>query len=131
MGAGNYSRVMSKHKKSEKEEKGAAKRSEVTEEKKPKAKKASGKKADAVKKAEVTPEVAPVVAEAAPKKAATKARKPAAPRKKKPVAPTVEEVALRAYFIAERRQNMGWPGDETSDWVEAELQLKREAGFAV
>lgn len=40
---------------------------------------------------------------------------------------TTEELSLRAYFIAERRQAMGWPGDETSDWVEAERQLLAEA----
>lgn len=39
----------------------------------------------------------------------------------------IEEISLRAYFIAERRQAMGWPGDSTSDWVEAERQLKAEA----
>lgn len=40
---------------------------------------------------------------------------------------TTEEIATRAYFIAERRQNMGWPGDSTSDWAEAEAQLLAEA----
>ena len=40
---------------------------------------------------------------------------------------TIEDISLRAYFIAERRQAMGWPGDSTSDWVEAERQLKAEA----
>jgi hypothetical protein len=39
----------------------------------------------------------------------------------------IEEISLRAYFIAERRQAMGWPGDSTSDWVEAERQLKAES----
>lgn len=37
------------------------------------------------------------------------------------------EIALRAYFISERRQRMGWPGDPHSDWIEAENQLKAEA----
>jgi hypothetical protein len=41
--------------------------------------------------------------------------------------PSLEEISLRAYFIAERRQAMGWPGDSTSDWVEAERQLKSES----
>jgi len=40
---------------------------------------------------------------------------------------TTEDISLRAYFIAERRQAMGWPGNETSDWTEAERQLKAEA----
>jgi|GEM_PF-531099 len=66
------------------------------------------------------------------------AKKPVA--KKKPGAKTVEvtevtevieisndDIALRAYFIAERRRHMGWHGDETGDWVEAERQLRSEA----
>ncbi len=37
------------------------------------------------------------------------------------------EISLRAYFIAERRQKMGWPGDASSDWADAVSQLKAEA----
>lgn len=37
------------------------------------------------------------------------------------------DIALRAYFIAERRQNLGWDGDEHGDWVEAKRQLEEEA----
>lgn len=55
---------------------------------------------------------------------------PAKPRKPVEAAFTTEEISLRAYFIAERRQAMGWPGDSTSDWVEAERQLKTEAARA-
>jgi hypothetical protein len=40
--------------------------------------------------------------------------------------PTTEQVQLRAYFIGERRKSLGIPGDETSDWVQAELELKAE-----
>ena len=40
---------------------------------------------------------------------------------------TIEDISLRAYFIAERRKSHGLPGDETSDWVEAERQLLVEA----
>ncbi|MCX6972046.1 MAG: DUF2934 domain-containing protein [Verrucomicrobia bacterium] len=56
-------------------------------------------------------------------------KSPAAPRKKtvKALAITGDDIALRAYFIAERRQKMGWHGDSTGDWVEAERQLKAEA----
>ncbi len=61
---------------------------------------------------------------AAPKAAA--AKKPAAKKSKRP---TNEDIALRAYFIAERRQKLGWFGDETQDWVEAERQLLKEAGI--
>lgn len=70
------------------------------------------------------------------KAAAPKAVKPQkdpevpAPKKKvKQVEPVIaqDDIALRAYFIAERRQKLGWPGDATSDWVEAERQLIAEA----
>ncbi|SRR6266852_6230996 len=40
--------------------------------------------------------------------------------------PSNEQVALRAYFIGERRRNLGIPGDETSDWVEAEREMLEE-----
>jgi hypothetical protein len=40
--------------------------------------------------------------------------------------PSDEQVALRAYFISERRRNLGFPGDETSDWVEAEREISEE-----
>lgn len=85
-------------------------------------------------------------AKAADKAAPTVKRKPTtvkAPAKKTPMAPakakapkessaaeiviTTDEIALRAYYIAERRRSMGWGGDEHSDWVEAESQLKAEA----
>jgi hypothetical protein len=63
----------------------------------------------------------------APKKAvvakAVKAPKPAPIE----IVLTVEEISLRAYYIAERRQAMGWPGDSAHDWIEAERQLKAEA----
>lgn len=51
--------------------------------------------------------------------------KPAAPE----VAPVItqDQIATRAYYIGERRQNMGWPGDPASDWIEAEAQLIAEA----
>lgn len=56
-------------------------------------------------------------------------KSPVAPRKKPVKAPAItgDDIALRAYFIAERRQKMGWHGDSTGDWVEAERQLKAEA----
>src|SRR6266853_34266 len=40
-------------------------------------------------------------------------------REKMDVQLSNEQVALRAYFIGERRRKLGFPGDETSDWVEA------------
>lgn len=91
---------------------------------------------------------APQAAKPAPKKAAKKSQTPAAPAEavagitakpakpkaaaaKKPARPargfTDADISLRAYFIAERRHKLGWPGDSTSDWVEAERQLTAEA----
>ena len=48
------------------------------------------------------------------------------PPVKEPVIPN-KEISLRAYFIAERRQKMGWPGDSATDWLDAESQLRAEA----
>ena len=65
-------------------------------------------------------------------KSAPRAAKTArtAPRAKKkaaaPIALSQEEIALRAYFIAERRQQSGEPGDSFGDWIEAERQLLAE-----
>ncbi len=39
---------------------------------------------------------------------------------------STEDIALRAYFIAENRQRNGLHGDSQSDWLEAERQLKKE-----
>ncbi|MFA7345460.1 MAG: DUF2934 domain-containing protein [Terrimicrobiaceae bacterium] len=69
-------------------------------------------------------------ADAGLKAAKPKSQKPKAVSRKKTSAAAAisgEDIALRAYFIAERRHKMGWPGDSTSDWVEAERQLKAEA----
>jgi len=38
-----------------------------------------------------------------------------------------DEIALRAYFIAERRQKMDWASDSHTDWADAVAQLKAEA----
>ncbi len=38
-----------------------------------------------------------------------------------------DDIAMRAYFIAERRQQMGWHGDSASDWADAVSQLRAEA----
>ncbi|MBX9577139.1 MAG: DUF2934 domain-containing protein [Chthoniobacterales bacterium] len=54
----------------------------------------------------------------------SKASSKAAPKK---VAPSQEEIALRAYFISERRQQLGWEGDPVSDWTDAEQQLIAES----
>jgi hypothetical protein len=38
-----------------------------------------------------------------------------------------DQVALHAYFIAERRRKVGMPGDQLSDWVQAERELLSES----
>lgn len=74
------------------------------------------------------------------------AKKPATPKTEKPKAAsrlrvkavpvtktgsaviiTEADIALRAYYIAEKRHKLGIPGDAASDWVEAERQLTAEA----
>jgi hypothetical protein len=52
------------------------------------------------------------------------AKRPARATKAKE--PSFEQVQLRAYFIGERRKSLGIPGNETSDWVQAEVELKAE-----
>ncbi len=47
-------------------------------------------------------------------------------QKKRIARPSSEQVALRAYFIGERRRTLGIQGDETSDWVAAERELLEE-----
>lgn len=100
---------MPKSKKSDTEKPGKAKKAE----KPAKEKKVEGKRKTAAK---------PALA-ATPKPAVAKAKKTVAPEPEI----SFDEISLRAYFIAERRQAMGWPGDPTSDWIEAERQLKAEA----
>jgi hypothetical protein len=35
---------------------------------------------------------------------------------------------MRAYYLAEHRRTLNLPGDAMGDWVEAERQLRKEAG---
>jgi hypothetical protein len=69
----------------------------------------------------------------APTKADRKpaAKKPVAPKAKKAAAYTQDDVALRAYFISEKRRKLDLPGDPHADWIEAERQLAAEARPAV
>ena len=39
-----------------------------------------------------------------------------------------DDVRMRAYFISERRQQQGLPGDSAHDWLEALRQLQEESG---
>jgi len=48
------------------------------------------------------------------------------PSKAPAIVVTTEEISLRAYFIAERREAMGWPGNSDTDWIEAEKQVRTE-----
>jgi hypothetical protein len=38
-----------------------------------------------------------------------------------------EQIALRAYFISEKRRTLGLPGNEHQDWLQAEAELVAEA----
>jgi hypothetical protein len=77
--------------------------------------------APAAKKSPKTATKSPAKAKAAPVKVA----KPAAPAPAPVI--TQDQIATRAYYIGERRQTMGWPGDPSTDWIEAEAQLIAEA----
>jgi len=85
----------------------------------------------AVPKSAPAKTVAPAKAAAAAPKA-KKVVKKAAPKEIEEVAPkapsyTQEDVALRAYFISEKRRSQGLPGDEHQDWLEAERQVSAES----
>jgi hypothetical protein len=58
---------------------------------------------------------------------AAKAKPAAKTTKSKTPGYTQEDVALRAYFIAEKRRADGIHGDERHDWLEAERQLAAES----
>lgn len=81
----------------------------------------ASKKTEAAKKtaqkAKASPKSEKASAKAAPKKA-----------KSAPVDMTISEsdIAIRAYFISEKRQKEGLPGDHNQDWLEAERQLIAE-----
>jgi len=74
------------------------------------------------------PEAAPVMVKERKKSAEKKPKKEKAKKKggKKGAKILAEEIALRAYFIAEHRHRHGVHGDAHSDWIEAERQLKAE-----
>lgn len=69
---------------------------------------------------------APAKAAVKKKPAARGAKAPKAAAKAKPVGFSTQDIALRAYFIAEHRHRHGLPGDEHSDWIAAEKQLRTE-----
>jgi hypothetical protein len=75
-----------------------------------------------------TPAAKAPAANAAAKSAASPkiVKKPAVSTAKPVVEIPSEAIALRAYFISEARQAAGEPGDSTTDWLEAERQLRAE-----
>jgi len=82
-----------------------------------------------IRKMNDTPSQSPIAAKrnvrskAASGSAGTKTRS----RKKTALQPDADRVALRAYFIGERRRTLGIPGDPTSDWLQAERELLGES----
>jgi len=86
----------------------------------------SAEKPTAVAKPLPKPVPAPAPVELKPPKPALKAKRVV--KKAAPIRPafTQEDVALRAYFISEKRRSNGLPGDEHQDWLEAERQIKAE-----
>ena len=84
----------------------------------PKVVKAKKTAAPAAKKAPKTATKSPGKAKTAPAKPAAAAPAPVISQ---------DQIATRAYYIGERRQTMGWPGDPSTDWIEAEAQLIAEA----
>jgi hypothetical protein len=60
------------------------------------------------------------------KKKGGKKRSLAVKKKAGPLTPTHEQVQLRAYFISEQRRLNGISGDEHSDWLRAEKELREE-----
>ncbi|MGV3532422.1 MAG: DUF2934 domain-containing protein [Chthoniobacteraceae bacterium] len=44
---------------------------------------------------------------------------------------TNDDIALRAYFLAQHRMETGQPGSAEADWIEAERQLSAEKGSAL
>lgn len=92
-------------------------------------KKTTSAKKDAPSKRAAKPaktvKIAPSAKKAAAKAKAAPRKRPAAAAPKLP-AITHDDIATRAYFVAEKRRSDGLPGDEHSDWLEAERQLLAE-----
>ena len=66
------------------------------------------------------------MAKAAPSKIGSGISLDPKPPVKEPVV-AHDDIALRAYFIAERRHKLGWPGNSSTDWADAVKQLRAEA----
>ena len=51
------------------------------------------------------------------------------PKRKVEAVETLQQIQLRAYFIAEHRKSSGISGDESGDWAQAERELRAEASI--
>jgi hypothetical protein len=69
---------------------------------------------------------APALGEATPATLESQLSVPAAPAQ----ACSTEEIALRAYYLGEKRQKLGLPGDTAQDWIAAEQEIAAEAQAA-
>jgi hypothetical protein len=89
------------------------------------AKKITSAKADAAEKPKATTRKKRTVKGSAPKIGVSLSLDPKPPSQ----GPVIshDDIALRAYFIAERRHKMGWRGDSATDWADAIKQLRAEA----
>ena len=89
-------------------------------------KRAAKKPAATAPKAAIAVEPAPT-----PKTKRTPAKRLTARRTSKSAGVNLnsDDIALRAYFIAEKRQQLGSPGTPDGDWLEAERQLRSEHGL--
>lgn len=87
------------------------------------------KKAQSRKRSAAPPKTAAKKVPAKKKSKAPTARKTTAAKKpaKNPEGPSDTDIQLRAYFLAERRMQLGLPGDSSHDWLEARKQLIEEA----
>jgi len=84
-------------------------------------KRGSRKKKDSIS-VSARPEATKKKAKRKPKLIALKGSEPSQSQPK----PTFEQIQLRAYFISEQRRNLSIAGDEHSDWIRAESELRNE-----
>ena len=104
------------------------KKKDKDEPKKTKARSSKRASQDAMSQDAITPVNDPTPAVATDSPGAPKPRRTIAGRKKPAALElSADDIALRAYYLAEHRRSLNLPGDELADWVEAERQLRKEA----
>jgi Protein of unknown function (DUF2934) len=82
------------------------------------------------KKTKATPPAVAATAAASPAPVKAEAKAPArkaAPKKASNGTISPDDIARRAYYLAEARQRTGQYGSPESDWIEAERQLRAES----